>query len=64
MGVSERLFKEARCASKNPLDLFSVLSNMWNTLPDSYFTGLIASMPKSIESVWKNRGGPTKYQIC
>ena len=42
---------------RNLMHLFGILSNMWNTLPDSYFQNLIASMPKRIKDVRKNLGG-------
>ena len=46
---------------KNPFELFCILSQMWNTLPDSYFRNLVASMPKRIASVPKAKGKSTKY---
>ena len=45
----------------NPIDLFRILSNIWNTLPDSYFQKLVAPMPKRIEMVRENKGVSTKY---
>ena len=45
----------------NPIELFQKLNDMWNSLPDSYLRDLVASMPKRIASVRKNRGGPTKH---
>ncbi len=46
---------------KNLLDLFHMLTNTWNTLPDSYFRNLIASMPKRIKTMCDDRAGPRKY---
>ena len=46
---------------KSPMDLFNILSTIWNSLPDSYFQNLVASMPNRAASVRKNRGGSTKY---
>ena len=44
------------------LHLFEVLSEMWNTLPDSLFENLVESNPKSAKMVNKNRDRSTKYQ--
>ncbi len=46
---------------RNPMHLFEILSNIWNSLPDSYFESLVASMPKQLEIVRKQRGRSTKY---
>ena len=46
---------------KSPIDLFNILSTIWNSRPDSYFQNLVASMPNRVASVRKNRGGSTKY---
>ena len=46
---------------RNPMHLFDILSQMWNSIPDSYFNVLIGSMPNRIKSVRENRGGSTKY---
>ncbi len=46
---------------KNPMDLLRILTNLWNSLSNSYFQNLVASMPKRIEMARKNKGGPTKY---
>ena len=47
--------------SKSPMDLFNILSTIWNSLPDSYFRNLVASMSNRVASFRKNRGGSTKY---
>lgn len=45
---------------RNPMHLNKILSDMSNSLPDSYSTNLIASMAQRIEIVSKSRGGSTK----
>ena len=41
---------------KNPLNLFHILSTMWNEIPDSYFQNLVASIPQRIEHLRQQRG--------
>ena len=45
----------------NPVHLFQILNEIWNALPDSYFTTLIASMLNRVRSVRQNKGQSTKY---
>ncbi len=46
---------------RSTLHLFKLLSEMWNSLLDSLFENLVASMPKRAKMVKKNRGRSTKY---
>ena len=40
--------------------LFQILPKMWNSLPDSNFTSLVASIPKCTEHLRNNCGRSTK----
>ena len=60
-GLMKTYLRKRAVHPKNPIDLFRILSNIWNTLPDSYFQKLVASMPKCIEMVCENKGGSSKY---
>ncbi len=52
----EMQLRKRRMYPRNPVELFHILMNLWNNLPDSYFRNLVASMPKRIKMVRKNRG--------
>lgn len=60
-GLLKSQLRKRKVYPNTPLQLFHILSNLWNSLPDSYFCNLVASMPRRIEMVRKNRGGATKY---
>ena len=45
----------------NPKHLFHILNQIWNSLPDSYFSSLDASMPNRTRSVRVGTGGSAKY---
>ena len=45
----------------NPMQLFGILSEMWNSLPDSFLENLVASMPNRVDIVLKQPGKSTKY---
>ncbi len=55
-GLMKTYLRKRAVNPKNPIDLFRILSNKWNTLLDSYFQKLVASMPKRIEMVRENKG--------
>ncbi len=38
---------------RNPMHLFEILYNMWNSLPDSYFESIAVSMPNHVDMVPK-----------
>ena len=58
--MKTRLRKRSRHPS-NPKELFSILSEIWNMLPNSYFDDLVSSMPDRVKMVKKFRSGSTKY---
>ena len=35
----------------SPMHLFHILCDIWNTIPDSHFRSLVASMPKRARTV-------------
>lgn len=43
------------------MQLFEILSHVWNSLPDSDFQSSIPSMTNRVEIVQKQRGRFTKY---
>ena len=57
--MKTRLRKRSRHPS-NPKELFSILSETSDTLPDSYFDNLVASIPDRVKMAKKFRGGFTK----
>ena len=60
-GLLKMQLRKRKRYPKNPTELFQILNGMWNSLRDSHFRDLVASMPKRISSERKNRGVPTKY---
>lgn len=42
-------------------ELFNVLEQKWNEIPDSFLESLVESMPRRLNAVIKAHGGPTKY---
>ena len=60
-GLLKMHLRKQKVFPKNPMELFNMLTELWNGLPDSYFRNLVALMPRRIEMVRKNKGGPTKY---
>ncbi len=60
-GLHEMHPRKQKVFPKNSMELFNILTELWNGLPDSYFRNLVASMRRRIEMVRKNKGGPTKY---
>ena len=46
---------------RNPMHLFRILNEIWNSLPNSYFESLVASMFNRSKIVRENKGGSTKY---
>ncbi len=60
-GLLKTYLRKQESYPKNCKELFTTLSNMWNSLPDSYFHNLIASMPKCVKMVKENKEGSTKY---
>ena len=60
-GLMKSRLRKRDVRPRNPTHLFGILSEIWNSLPDSYFRNLVASMPKRIKLVKDNRGRPMKY---
>lgn len=60
-GLMKATLRKRSVPPRNPMHLFHILSRMWNTLPDSYFNDLVASMPKRVAAVRNARGGSSKY---
>ena len=44
-----------------PMNLLHILNQIWNSLLDSYFSNLFASMSNRVRSVRVGKGGSTKY---
>ena len=60
-GLIKTPLRKRAVPPRNPVHLFEILSRMWNSLADSYFESLAASMPNRVEIVCKELGRPTKY---
>ncbi len=60
-GLLKMYLRKLASYPENCNERFTTLSNMWHSLPDSYFHNLIASMPKRVKIVKENKGGSTKY---
>ena len=60
-GLMKNRLRKRSVHPSSPMHLFSILSEMWNTLPDSYFQSLVASMPVRVKKVRQGRGKSTKY---
>ena len=45
----------------NTTELFYVLQEGWMSIPDSYFTNIVRSMPTRANLVMMNRGKSIKY---
>ena len=63
---SQNLWKilDDETKDRNPKDLndlFGILEKAWNVLPMETLEHLVLSMPRRLEAVIKNNGGPTKY---
>ena len=46
---------------RNHMHMFRTRSQIWNSLPDSYFSTLFASMPRRVKMLRKQRGRSYKY---
>lgn len=46
---------------RNKKELVAEVTKLWESIPSDYLKGLIESMPRRIDTVIKNNGGPTKY---
>ena len=46
---------------KGMLELWERIEEEWNKIPASVCQGLIESMPRRVEAVYKAKGGHTKY---
>ena len=55
-GLFKTHLRKRRTHPSSTLHLFNNLTGIWNNLPNSHFKSLVASMPKSVELVRKNRG--------
>ena len=60
-GLTKNRLRKRAVPPKNTMHLFQILSQMRNSLPDSYFESLVASMPARVEMVCKHLGRTTKY---
>ena len=60
-GLMKSTLRKRSVYPKSPMHLFHILRDIWNSLPDSYFNNLVASMPKRMRSVREQRGRSTKY---
>ncbi len=58
--MKNRVRKQA-VPPKNTVHLFQILSQMWNSLPDSYFKSLVASLPARVKMVREHLGRSTNY---
>ena len=47
----------------NPEHLFSILCEIWYSMPDSYFHSLVASMPNRVKFVKSHKGGLTIVKL-
>lgn len=56
--IKKRVKKKAL---KNKEDLRRTLLEVWDDISPSVCENLVASMPKRVAAVVKNKGGPTKY---
>ena len=61
LGLLKSCLRQLPEPPRNPMHLFSTLSNMWKDIPDSFFQNLVASVPKRVAIVKKQRGRSTKY---
>lgn len=46
---------------KNEDELFELLSNLWNAIPQSYFQELVGETGRRVSPVLEANGGATKY---
>ena len=60
-GLPKTYLRKQASYPKNCNELFATLSNMWHSLPDSYFHNLTASMTMRVKMVKLNKGRSTKY---
>ncbi len=54
--MKQKLRKQTMMPS-NPTELFLVLSEIWNSMTDTYFHDLVPSMAARVEIVKGNRAG-------
>lgn len=57
----ERHVRAIEPAPKDKEELFLALQRVWDAIPQSYFAGLVSSMPRRLAAVVKAKGFPTKY---
>ncbi len=50
-GIMRTRLRKRDVLPRSPMHLFQILSGMWNSLPDSIFGNLVASMPKRAKLV-------------
>ena len=60
-GLMRSCFRKRSTYPKSPIHLFSILSEMWNSLPESLFKTLVQSMTSRLESVLVRKGRSIKY---
>ena len=60
-GLMKTLVRQRPVYSNNPDALFNTLQEIWNSLPNSYFSKLSSSMSNRIESVMDSEGAAAKY---
>lgn len=60
-GLMKQKLRRRRTYPKNKDELFNILSDMWDALPQAYFEKLALGMHKRVAAVKKNEGKSTKY---
>ena len=60
-GLMKSRLRKRSVFPSSPMDLFHILCDIWNTIPDTYFHSLVASMPKRARTKRERRDRSTKY---
>jgi len=60
-GYMKNKLRRMKTRPSNKEHLFEIISDMWDTLPFTYFEKLTGSMPNRVAAVLGNDRGATKY---
>ncbi len=60
-GVLKQKLRKLRKFPKNEVEVFEIVSKLWNNLPDAYFQKLHVSMSIRVQKFKTVKGRSTKY---
>ena len=60
-GITKQKLRKRIVMPSNPTKQFTIIPEIWNSMPDEYFHDLVASMLASVRIMKENSGGLTKY---